>query len=80
MIINNRDRDRDKKQTPGLPVPIPHRRPLDPKTVMASTGRVYKIVVPMTGKRTLTIEQWSPDNKRGELNKVWGVKATLEVV
>jgi len=71
MLTNN-------KRMPGLPVP--HRGPLTPMNVMASTSRVYKVVVPMASGKVVTVTQWSPDRKAGELNKAWGVKATLEVV
>lgn len=70
MLIN--------KRTPGLP--IPHRGPLTPQNVMASTGRTYKVVIPMASGKVVAIEQWSPDNRAGELSRVWGVKATVEVV
>jgi len=75
MLTNNRNA---KREIPGLP--IPHRRPLDPQTEMASTGRMYKVVIPMHSGKVVAIEQWSPDNRVGELSKAWGVKATVEVV
>lgn len=71
MLTNN-------KRMPGMPVP--HRGPLTPMNVMASTSRTYRVVVPLPSRKVITVEQWSPDSKAGELNKAWGVKATLEVV